>query len=89
MEESGTGMEERTDHPFLLYPNPASDVVHLRSPLEGPVNYTIHDMQGRIVLSGVASGPIAILPVDQLGAGSYLVHIAQQYLVATEHLVVR
>ena len=54
-----------------------------------PHNYTIHDMQGRIVLSGVASGPIAILPVDQLGAGSYLVHIAQQYLVATEHLVVR
>lgn len=89
MEEPGTGMEERTEHPFLLYPNPASDVVHLRSPLKGPVNYTIHDMQGRIVLSGVVHGPLAILPVDQLEAGSYLVHIAQEHLVATEQLVVR
>lgn len=49
IEDPGTGMEEQTDHPFLLYPNPASEVVHLRSPLEGPVTYTIHDMQGRIV----------------------------------------
>lgn len=73
------GVGEETVHSMAIYPNPAKDHIYLSfaTGLEGPVNASIHDLQGRRVF-----GPKTLegnttyrLELPQLNTGTYFLRV--------------
>ncbi len=61
---------------FELYPNPASDIVNLN--IEGnheDLQYTIYNMQGRVVLNGNLDRLNSEINVQHLEAGQYIIQL--------------
>ncbi len=70
-----TGMEEGVDRHTAIYPNPAKDLLSIRTDVTGPLDLMVHDMAGRMVLTRQAQGtgradPL-VLHLEVLPAGSY------------------
>jgi hypothetical protein len=72
-EFSTLGISSPEDLGFLLYPNPAGDVINAFAKADLQ-EYTIYDMQGRIVQSEtIKSGNSVEIYVNGLSGGSYLI----------------
>lgn len=67
-----TSLQSRTG--FVLYPNPAADRLVIKSE-KNSGTYTITDMTGRTLLSGLVSGGFAIVLVESLSTGMYFVRV--------------
>lgn len=63
----------------IVYPNPASDVVHILAPQ--PVNVTITGVDGKVILHQDKATEINISP---LASGLYLLHITDQNNVSVK-----
>lgn len=62
--------------PLRLYPNPASDILHVESDrLSNSASYHIYDLAGKIVKSGSLQGGTA--SVGGLPAGAYIIEAVQ------------
>ena len=68
-----------TTAPLLrnLYPNPATDVVHVTLASSSPCKLSVFDMAGRLMLATPAIPAVSILDVHQLPAGRYVVRICE------------
>lgn len=67
-----------TDHQqFLtLYPNPASDYIHIEGSFQGlSLPYTITNIEGIVMLSGVISSDVFTIDISLLPSGTYIIQI--------------
>lgn len=70
-------INSKTD--LLIYPNPSSDIIHLKSKEQLSGNkYIIHDMIGREILTGVLDNTQEI-KVNLLIKGNYILKIGNKY----------
>lgn len=69
-----TGISDKTKTAinWSLSPNPANDYIHVALEGKGPFNYTISDVQGRILLSG-STGNNADIALGTLRPGMYFI----------------
>ena len=73
---SNIGLLETEIAPLVaIYPNPGSDHLTIATPLFKSTNYSVHDVQGKIVLSGTLESTQTTLDIRGLEQGFYLVHI--------------
>jgi hypothetical protein len=67
-----TDVPEESKHEFSIFPNPASDVLHIESVILGQ-RYTVYDLDGRNILAGsVENGTIDI---SAIANGNYMLSI--------------
>ncbi|MBO4752619.1 MAG: C10 family peptidase [Bacteroidales bacterium] len=69
-----------------IYPNPTTDVIHLKGLTCETVDYAIFNAMGQKVAEGSSEG---IVPVAQLGKGIYLLRIKADKHMETARFVVR
>lgn len=74
---------------FELFPNPAQDVVRLRSPELTGCMVTVHDATGRAVFAVRAMGTEALLSLGSVAPGLYSVVVEGRSGKGTRSLVVR
>lgn len=72
-----TEVREPSGQGFELYPNPSADAVTLRLNDDGPAEVAIMDACGRVVRSLRVQGPSAMVAVDDLAPGSYIVRVSE------------
>lgn len=65
------GVPENTENILHLYPNPVNNLLHIESDIKGG-QLSIYDLMGRKVFAGKYQ---AIIPVDQLTDGMYLLSV--------------
>jgi endonuclease I len=82
-------VEEKLSANFMVFPNPATEVLNLNVDATTISAYEITDMQGRAVLKGDAKDEtIVSINVADLKAGTYLVRATTPYGVAQKSIVV-
>lgn len=85
LQASGTGMNQRaTSASFDLFPNPAHEVLHVRSSETSATSAVIVDVVGKPVAMITLSGPETTLDVSGLKPGLYLLRTpggAQPFMV--------
>jgi hypothetical protein len=69
-----------------VYPNPATDVICLKNNPGAEVEYTIFNVMGKKMASGITEG---IIPVAGLGKGVYLLRVEGGKYHETTRFVVR
>jgi hypothetical protein len=69
-----TTIAERNSNSIQLYPNPATDLLHVRTTLDNGL-YSIISIDGRIVQRGEFGGGLHQIPVSLLPGGIYVVVI--------------
>jgi len=68
--------EIRPDNNILIYPSLASDMLHINTTVDSPVNIAIYDITGReIMKTGYINDNLISLPVRIIDNGIYLVKI--------------
>lgn len=76
-EIEGVAKLENVFRPYLFYPNPAQDQLHLQySPDETPVQIELYDLQGRLVRT--QSNVLERLDMQGLTAGQYLMKVTME-----------
>ncbi|MDR3679550.1 MAG: T9SS type A sorting domain-containing protein [Flavipsychrobacter sp.] len=72
---TGVGVKNVTANTpeIKLYPNPVTNYVYINALM--PVNYVIHDMQGRALASGAQSNNVNL---ENLAAGMYIITITDE-----------
>ena len=78
--------ETSRQQPFEVYPNPVSDRLYMKNLPCEVVDYTISNVLGQTVLSGVSRGAIS---VSGLGKGIYILQIKGEKHHDTAKFVVR
>jgi hypothetical protein len=87
----GVALDERSMDAPRVWPNPASDVVNIavEAATHG-MNYTLADAIGRTVLTGTLNGRgPAVVPVQHLQEGAYLLKVGDERIFAVMRVVVR
>ena len=69
-----TGIIDARASDISIYPNPANDILTIRSSLTSG-SYTLTDMQGRTLISGSIDGTETVLRMSSLVQGTYLLHL--------------
>ena len=72
---TGINPEPGSAQRFSLFPNPADQVITIESSITGPVWYTIADLTGRKVKSGLITG--SVIETGNLGPGIYHIFFFQ------------
>ncbi len=70
------GISEAESNSFQAYPNPASEVLFLKTAFSGTYELNVHDLQGRLVLKIQTSG-IAQISLKSWPVGSYRLCVRQ------------
>ncbi|MBX2971672.1 MAG: zinc-dependent metalloprotease [Flavobacteriales bacterium] len=84
----GTRINGSSEAGLGLWPNPASGLVTVHLPSEGPARTEVVDMQGRTVIQGSLTGPTTSFDVSGLASGYYLVRVIQNDVVMNARLEV-
>lgn len=74
---------------LTLYPNPASSVVSINVAMEGSVDISIVDMNGRTVYSQNGNDGLFSVDVSTLAKGAYFVRVVGEQATAIRKLIVR
>jgi hypothetical protein len=86
-----TGMEERPEVEFTVYPNPASDRIYISNPNGVQGNYTIRliSMDGKLTLekNGYFNGPTQI-DLESMPSGVYIMQLISGGISKTTKLIV-
>jgi hypothetical protein len=71
-----TGVNKEDDNGLSIFPNPASDYISIRGLGENANGkYTLYDLSGRALQTGLVSGNGCSVPVGNLNAGNYAIHV--------------
>ena len=75
--EDATGTSETvTSLAFMIYPNPFTDQLWIRSEqMDTPLEYSLTDQTGRVVKTGKLPDHHAMIPVNDLSPGMYFVRL--------------
>ena len=66
------GMEDfAPNYEAIIYPNPTSDVLNIRTSTFENVTYTLYDAHGKLVMQNILSSEQTPIQVSQLAPGSY------------------
>lgn len=79
------------DMSFRLYPNPATDKIHIQTGGQSVERISIRDGSGRLMFEtkGAVSGAIIRIPVAQLAPGVYIMQVQGSGAMATKRFVVQ
>jgi len=89
MTDITTGINEIiSDEDIQVYPNPADDVVSIRSP-EQIRMVNVFNQSGQIVYSGTANSNLYQFSTSDLNAGLYLFRIVTTEGITTRRIIVR
>lgn len=80
-------VEDHQEKSFVIFPNPAEDQLTIQSP-EGGFHYQLHDLTGRLLLSGNGEGQEQI-SVSALPAGVYMLRLQSDSQTITQKVIVR
>ncbi len=80
------GTEEFVANDFLIYPNPASEFINIKS-LEG-ANIEIYNIVGKMVKSEVSQSNDHAMNVSNLNSGIYLLKLTSEDKSATKKLII-
>ena len=82
-------IDELLNTGFIVYPNPANDVLSLHVDATTISGYEIIDIQGRVILKGNVNNQILVkLNIAALESGSYIVKAQTPYGTAQRSLVI-
>lgn len=84
---SNVAVEDHQEHTFDVYPNPASEVLNVKS-TDGSFTYRLLDLTGRQIRTGAADGRAAI-NVSSLPAGVYMLQLNSESKTITQKVIVR
>ncbi len=75
-----------TEQLFNLYPNPITDFLQFNSLSNQPTQVAIYSMTGQLVFSSVTTGN-ELLNIRHLSRGTYIVHVVNEEVQASQLLV--
>ena len=82
------GIAEASIEMFSVYPNPATDVIHIDRPIGGSVELTVYDPIGRAVLRIPSIAPGEPIDVRALPTGSYVLELREGAVRSMGRLVI-
>lgn len=83
-------IEEALNTGFIVYPNPAKEVLNLHVDATTISSYEVLDLRGTVVLKGDVENQVLVkVNVASLEAGSYIVKAQTPYGVATRSIVIQ
>ena len=68
---SGNQSNEKELSSSLVYPNPATTLLHLKIPLATPFNYSVKDQLGRLVLKSISQNKDLSISIESWPTGWY------------------
>lgn len=80
-------VEDHQEKRFAIFPNPAEDHLTIQSP-EGRFHYQLHDLTGRLLLSGNGESQ-EMISVSALPAGVYMLRLQSDSQTITQKVIVR
>ena len=78
--------EYSRQQPLQVYPNPVSDVLHIKDLPSETVDYAIFDVLGRMVAAGSSTGTISVAELEK---GIYVLQIQGERFLKTTKFVVK
>ena len=60
-----------SNYEAIIYPNPSSEEIHVKTNDYDNTSYTLYDLNGKIVLENLLNQNISIIKVKQLAPGKY------------------
>lgn len=86
---SGIGMEENAIANVSVYPNPTAEHLNISMETSSSVDYSIIDLNGRVVASGNEENGEFTISVSQLTSGNYILHLISESQAVTERFTVK
>jgi hypothetical protein len=86
LKDVNIGLAEELAKGINIYPNPFSDELHLSSELGLPVNYTLLDVTGKVILSGVLENELTLNLVGYAN-GMYMIMLKQGDAITHHKLI--
>ena len=84
---TASGISEENIFNALIYPNPATSLVHIIPNVEGKYSVDLIDNTGRVLLSKTIENDICKLDLNDINAGNYFVRVTSGKNVYTEILI--
>jgi hypothetical protein len=82
-------LEEQLAAAFVMYPNPAKKELFLHVDATTILDFTILDMQGRIIRTEKVNGlSVVKLNTESIQAGSYVVKVTTPYGAVQQTLII-
>jgi len=73
------GLEDHSpSYEAIIFPNPTSEVLNIRTSSFENVTYTLYDAQGKLVMQNILSAEQTPIQVSQLAPGSYSLTLNNQ-----------
>lgn len=73
------GLEDHTpSYEAIIFPNPTSEVLNIRTSTFKNVTYTLYDAQGKLVMQNILSAEQTPIQVSQLAPGNYSLTLNSQ-----------
>ena len=85
---SGVGIPERDDFAGRIYPNPATNCLHIQPDIDNAYEWTLTDLSGKTLLAGKATGE-TVLDTKTIAPGMYLLQIRSDNNISTCKVLVR
>ena len=86
---NSTGINEQSNPSVEVYPNPATDMVYVRTNMEGKASLRVIDLSGRVVLErGMQDAECKIATSELGGHGIYTLQVIQNDIVTSVKVVV-
>lgn len=79
------GVDDFDTSQVVLYPNPASDIIHIQGLEQETIDYIIYDVTGRLIKKNRVQGTSIL--IDELASGNYLIKILSGNLEMTRKIV--
>jgi hypothetical protein len=84
-----TSVDEKTDFRFVVYPNPAANMIHLSNPFNSSGTYMIADLQGRVFQKGDFSGSKIEIDISAVAPGLYIFSTVSEQKAEAQKLIIK
>jgi hypothetical protein len=84
-------MELNGEDQLQIYPNPTASSLNIKLPsnMPGDYNYSVVDMQGKLVGSGTLNSELSTIEVAKYAAGKYVLVIQNSEITVSGHFIIR
>ena len=72
---------------FRIYPNPANDVLTIKTNTSGLHTIEIISLNGQVIKSMKMDGPVQQIDLSSLEKGVYVIHIRSKDFVRTQKII--
>lgn len=74
-----------------IYPNPTSRILNIEMPeaMTGEYNYTIVNVEGRLISKGIINGEMSTIEVDSYSVGKYILTLRNSVRTVTGHFILK